>query len=79
MQLIEYNEEVAIEFMTTFDEGEATVWGLRVITIKENIEEVIGLPKIGENYPNKHDARSSRAQFTRPCDPHLDISKQGCK
>ena len=61
----------------TFDEGEATIWGLRVISTKEQLTEVTGLPKIGEHYPNEHDARSSWAQFTRLGDPQLDISKQG--
>ena len=45
----------------TFDEGEALVWGLRVVSTKERITDVTRLPKIGEHYPNEHDARSSRA------------------
>ena len=79
LQLTKVNEEVAIEFMRTFDEGEATVWGLTIISTKEWIAEVTRLPSIGENYPNAHDARSSQAQFSQPGDPLLDISKQGCK
>ena len=53
-----------MEFMTTFDEGEALVWGLRVVATKERIVEVIGLPTIREYYSNEHDARYSRAHFT---------------
>ena len=36
--LTEFNEEVAMEFMTIFDEGEASVWGLRVVAT----EEIVG-------------------------------------
>ena len=68
-----------MEFMKKFDEGETSVWGLRLVATKEMMEEVIGLPKIMEHYPNEHDARSSRVQFTQQCDPQLDITKQGCK
>ena len=78
LQLTKYNEEVAMDFMTTFDEGEATIWRLRVVSIEETIEEVIGLSTIREHYPNEHDAKSLRAQFTQPGDPQLDITKQGC-
>ena len=70
---------MAIEFMKTFNEGETLVWGLRVVPIEERIEKVTGLLAIGEHYPNEHDARSSRAQFTQQGDPQLDITKQGCK
>ena len=65
--------------MRTFNEGEAIVWGLRVISTEEQIAEVIGLPAVGEHYRNEHDTRSSWAQFTQPSDPQLDITKQGCK
>ena len=50
--------------MKTFDEGQATVWGLTVIATKEWIAKVTRLPTIGEHYPNAHDATSSRAQFS---------------
>ena len=50
-----------MEFMMTFDEGEASIWGLRVIATQERIEKVIGLPTIGKHYTNEHDAKSSRA------------------
>ena len=50
--------------MRTFDEGQATVWGLTVIATEDRIVEATGLPTIGEHYPNTHDARSARAQFT---------------
>lgn len=59
LQLTEFNEEVAPELMGTFEEGQATVWGLTVVATKEKIAEVIGLPFVGEHYPNEHDARSS--------------------
>ena len=52
---------MAIEFMKTFDEGQATVWRLTIIAIEERIAEVTELSTIGEHYPNAHDARSSRA------------------
>ena len=64
LQLTKFNEEVAMDFMMTFDEGEASVLLLRVISTKERMAKVIGLSKIVEHYPNKHDAKSSRAQFT---------------
>ena len=50
-----------------------------MVTTEERIAEVTRLLAIGEHYPNEHDARSSRAQFTRQGDPQLDITKQGCK
>ena len=34
LYLTELNEEVAMELMRTFDEGEATVWGLTIILLK---------------------------------------------
>lgn len=68
-----------MEFMTIFDEGEALVWGLRVVSTEERIAKVTELPAIGEHYPNEHNARSSREQFTQQGDPQLDITKQGCK
>ena len=68
-----------MEFMRTFDEGQAIVWGLTIIATEEWIVEVIWLPTIGEHYPNAHDARSSRAQFSQSDEPPLEILKQGCK
>ena len=65
--------------MTTFDEGEASIRGLRVVDIEERISKVTKLLAIVEHYPNEHDVRSSRAQFTQQGDPQLDITKQGCK
>ena len=50
-----------MKFMTTFDEGEATVWGLRVIVTKGRIVEVTRFPEVGENYLNEHDGSSSHA------------------
>ena len=61
LSLMAYDEEVNVEFTRTFDEGEASVWGLTVIAIEERIEEVIGLSTIGEHYLSSHDARSARA------------------
>ncbi len=69
LSLTAYDEEVAVEFTRTFDEGESYVWGLTVIAKEEHIYEVTGLPKVGEHYPSTHDVRSVRAQFTRPLDP----------
>lgn len=40
---------------------------------------VTGLPVVGEHYPNEHNAKSARTQFTIPGDPRLEITKQGCK
>ena len=68
-------DEVATEFINTFEEGEATVWGLTIIVIEEQIAEVTGLTPVGEHYPNVHDARSTRAQFFLSGDPPLDIIK----
>ena len=61
LSLTTYDEEVAIEFTRTFEEGEASMWGLTVIATKECIAEVTGLSTIGEHYPSLHDARSARA------------------
>ena len=61
LSLKAYDEEVVVEFTRTFDEGEASVWGLTVIATKEHIVEVTGLPTIGEHYPSSHDARLVRA------------------
>ena len=55
------------------------MWGLTIIEIEECIIEVAGLLATGEHYPNTHDARSTRVQFTRPIDPQMDITKQGCE
>ena len=71
--------EVATEFTRTFDEGEASIWGLIVVATEECIAKVTGLPIIWEHYPSTHDVRSTRAQFTRSIDPQMDITKQGCK
>lgn len=68
-----------MEFMRTFDKGEAIVWGSIVIATKDKIEEVIGLPANVEHYLNEHDARSLRAQLSQSGDLLLEISKQGCK
>ena len=75
LSLTTYDEEAAVEFTRTFNKGKASVWGLIVVAKKEHITEVIGLPTIGEHYPNTHDARSARAQFTRLDDPQLDVTK----
>ena len=79
LSLTAYDEEVAAYFTRTFYEGEASVWSLIVIAIEECIAEVTGFPALGEHYPRTHDARSTRAQFTRLVDPQMDITKQGCK
>jgi len=50
-----------------------------VISTDKIIEEFNGLLAIGEHYPNEHDVKSSRAQFTQQGDPQQDITKQGCK
>lgn len=77
--MIEFDDEAASEISRTFEEGEASVWGLTVIAIEERIAEVTRLPTVGQHYPNEHDARSARAQFSQPNDPPLEITKQGCK
>ena len=61
LSLTTFDDEVATKFTRTFDEGEAFIWGLMVISTKECIAEVTGLPKIGEHYPNTYDMRSARA------------------
>ena len=66
LKLTKFDIEVATEFICTFEEGEAIVWGLIVVSIEEQIVEVTRLPAMGEHYPNAHDARSSRAQFFIP-------------
>ena len=62
-----------------FNEGEASIRGLTMISIKKCILEVTGLVEIGEHYPSTHDARLTRAQFVRPNDPQMDITKKGYK
>ena len=57
LSLNAFDEETTVEFTRTFDEGEASVWGLIVISIEEHIAKVTGLPTTGENYPSTHDAR----------------------
>ena len=79
MQLIEYDEEATTESICIFEEGEAIVWGLIVVSIEEKIVEVIGLPIVGEHYTNVHDAILDRAQFFIPSDHPLDITNKGCK
>lgn len=79
LKLIAFDEEAANEFSRTFDEGEALVWGLKVIATEERIVEVIGLPPQGTHYPNEHDARAARVQFSQPDDPPMEITRQGCK
>ena len=79
LSLTTFDDEAASKFTRMFDEGEASIWGLTVIATEECIAEVIGFPTIREHYPNTHDARSTRAQFVRPIDPHMYIKKQGYK
>ena len=76
LSLTIFDEEAVVEFTRTFDEGEASIWGFTMIAIKAHIYKVTGLPIIGEHYPNTHDARSTRAQFTRPNDPQMDTTKK---
>ena len=61
LSLTMFVEEATTEFTRTFNEGEATVWGLTIVATEEQIVEVTRLPSIGEHYPNMHDARSARA------------------
>ena len=61
LKLTKFDEEAATEFILTFEEGKATIWELIVVSTKEQIAKLIGLPTIGEHYPNVHDARSARA------------------
>ena len=63
LKLTEFDDEATTEFIRTFEEGEATVWGLIVVSIEEKIVEVTSLPIVGEHYPNAHDERSARALF----------------
>lgn len=79
LKLTEFDEEVATQFTNTFKEGEENVWGLIVLAIEEWIEEVIGFPTVGENYPNEHDAMSSRAQFTLSANCPFKVNKKGYK
>lgn len=74
-----FDEEAAGEFLRTFSENEATVWGLAVVVTEERIAEVTGLPTVGENFPVGRDVVSARAEFILPTDGPLEISKQGCK
>ena len=51
---------MVVEFIT-FDEGEVTIWVIRVISIEDYIEEVLGILVVGEHYPNEHDTKFSLA------------------
>ena len=44
LSLTTFDDEVATEFTRMFDEEEASVWGLTVISIEEHIAKVTGLP-----------------------------------
>lgn len=61
--------------MCTFNEGEASVKGLRVISIEQRIAEVTGLLQEGGLFPESKDARSARAKFTHPTDGPLRVDK----
>lgn len=79
LNLMAFDDEVASEFSRTFMEGEALVWGLKIIAIEERIVEVTTLPLQGEHYPNEHDARVVRVQFSQPNDPPIEITKHRYK
>ena len=64
-------------FFRTLFKGEATIWGLTVVTTKDKIAEVTGLPAVEENFSS--DATAARVEFSMPNDGPLEVSKQGCK
>ena len=68
LSLTIFDEEAVTKFTRTFNEGEAIVWGLTIVTIEEKIVEITRLPVVGEHYPNTDDARSAKAQFVTPTD-----------
>lgn len=45
LKLIEFDEEVATEFTNTFEEGEATIWELTIISTEECIGLIFSCPK----------------------------------
>ncbi|XP_059074926.1 myosin-1-like [Cryptomeria japonica] len=60
-------DTAAAEFLRTLSEGEATVWGLTVVTTENRIAEVTGLPAVGENFSS--DAAAARAEGSPEFDP----------
>ena len=79
LELTEFDKEIATEFIHTFEEGEATVWGLTIVATEEWIAEVTGLLIAGEHYLDEHNAKSATTQFSLPGDTPLEITKQGYK
>lgn len=61
LKIKDHNEEIAVEFMHSFDEGEATIKGLRVISMEQRIVEVTRLLQEGELFSESKDTRSVRA------------------
>ena len=58
---------------------EAIVWGLRVISIEERIEEVIGLLANGEHYLNKHDVGYRRHNSLSQVTLYWKFQRKGVK
>lgn len=69
LKLRAFNTDIAEEFTRTFHDEEAKVRGITVNASIDRIVEVTGLPQVGEPFPRGRDARSDRAEFTRPNDP----------
>lgn len=79
LKIRDYNEEIPSEFMHSFNKGEATIRGLRVIATEQWIAEVTRLPQEGELFLESKDARSTKAEFTLPIDGPLTMDKQGTR
>lgn len=79
LKIKDFNDEIAVEFMHSFDEGEATVKRLRVIATEQQIAEVIGLLQEGDLFPESKDARSVKAEFTISTNRPLMVDRQGTR
>lgn len=64
-----FDEEVALQFLSTLKDGFAGFKGLKIEFMKDVVAEVIGLPQEGEQWVKNFNLRSVRAQFTLHSDP----------
>lgn len=71
-----FDEEVALQFMTTLRNGIAMVKGLRIEFLEEVIAEVTRFPQEGKKWEKEFNLKIARTQFSIHQDPPLDIDKK---
>lgn len=71
-----FDEETALQFMSTLKDEIVVVKGLIIEFIVEVVVEVTRFPQEGENWQKEFDLRTTRAQFSKHQDPLLDIDKK---